>query len=87
MPFTDVVKDLAFRRSGGQCECTHRHAAEGAPYHAGRCKKVFQKQSGRWSVHAKVPIDKGGLANLANCEVLCTGCSDAVIADNAAAGE
>ena len=67
MEFPDSVKDAAFRRSGGQCECMRSSHS-----HAGRCKTTVTRYSAEYN---HVPVDpKIGADTLANCEVLCVTC-------------
>jgi hypothetical protein len=67
MEFPDSVKDAAFRRSGGQCECTSSMHS-----HTGRCKTTLTRSSAQYK---RVPVNpKASADTLANCEVLCVTC-------------
>lgn len=67
MAFPQSVKDEAFSRSGGQCECQrsgHRHS--------GRCPTTLTQTSAQY--HHKTAFAVGGRDVLSNCEVLCLSC-------------
>ena len=68
--FSQSVKDQAFARSGGRCECHREHTGKDAPHHGGRCPKTFTKY-GTWHAHH---ISKDGPDTLSNCEALCIPC-------------
>lgn len=71
MAFSETVKDEAFKRSGGRCECTRQHPGRtDAPHHGGRCARTFTRQ-GSWEAHH---ITAGGPDTLSNCEALCVTC-------------
>ena len=71
MPFPESVKDQAFARSGGRCECTRQHPnSPTAPHHGGRCSTTFTRH-GAWEAHHAVA---GGLDTLSNCEAVCLTC-------------
>ena len=73
MAFSDSVKDEAFKRSGGRCECTRAH-----PSHSGRrCATTFTRH-GRWEAHHKTAVASGGTDSLSNCEALCIPCHDLI---------
>lgn len=68
MAFSAVVKDKAFRRSGGRCECrraTHLHFF-------GRCSATLTRSTAEF--HHVTAKSVGGSDGLANCEVLCVKC-------------
>jgi 5-methylcytosine-specific restriction endonuclease McrA len=68
MPFSQMVKDLAFARAGGRCECTRlcwSHVGQ-------RCNADLTWQD--WEAHHIVSQLAGGADTLANCEVLCVPC-------------
>jgi len=72
MEFPDSVKDAAFRRSGGQCEC--KRASHN---HSGRCNTTVTRYSAEFN---HIPVDpKTGANSLANCEVLCVTCCREVV--------
>jgi len=63
MAFSESVKDSAFKRSGGQCECrrtTHRHI--------GRCSTNITRYGAEY--HHIVSQNAGGSDGLDNCEAL-----------------
>jgi 5-methylcytosine-specific restriction endonuclease McrA len=67
MPFTDSIKDAAFRRAGGKCECVRKNHA-----HKGRCAKPLTRSTAQFHhIHAQ---SMGGHDGLSNCEVLCLTC-------------
>jgi 5-methylcytosine-specific restriction endonuclease McrA len=69
MAFSDAIKDSAFARSGGRCEC--KRSAHQA--HAGlRCTTVLTRHSAEY--HHVTAVDAGGSDGLSNCEVLCRPC-------------
>lgn len=72
MPFSEIVKDQAFARSGGRCECTRQHTGQNAPHHGGRCPNTFTRH-GAWEAHH---IAADGSDTLSNCEALCTTCHE-----------
>lgn len=67
MAFSESVKDAAFRRSGGQCEC--RRTTHG---HSGRCQTKITRYSAEY--HHVVSQNAGGSDGLENCEALCVTC-------------
>jgi len=73
MAFSETVKDQAFARSGGRCECTRAHNGMIAPHHGLRCTKTFTRY-GRWEAHHIVAESRGGSDTLSNCEALCPDC-------------
>ena len=72
MAFPESVKNRAFARSGGRCECKRRHLRDDsdAPHRDGRCTKTL-KRRGEW--HAN-HIKSDGPPVFSNCEVLCVPC-------------
>ena len=74
MAFSEMVKDQAYARSGGRCECQRQHDGLIAPHHGGRCPKTFTRHGGQWEAHHKVAVISGGLDTSSNCEVLCISC-------------
>ncbi len=68
MAFSESIKDQAFKRSGGSCECT-RSSHEN---HTGRCSATVTRHSAEY--HHVLSQDAGGGDGLENCEVLCTSC-------------
>ena len=72
MSFSESVKDQAFARSGGRCECHREHAGQDAPHHSGRCLKTFTRY-GAWEAHH---ISASGPDTLSNCEALCKICHE-----------
>ena len=82
MPFSESVREKAFQRAGGRCECTREHAGiSSAPHHGskpptavnGHCPRGFPEVWG-WELNHIVPENKGGKSALENSEVLCTEC-------------
>lgn len=73
MAFSETVKDQAFARSGGRCECQRQHQGLTAPHHGGRCPETFTRY-GQWEAHHKVAVSAGGSDTLSNCEALCVTC-------------
>ena len=67
MPFPESVKDAAFRRSGGRCECQRQNHG-----HAGRCSTAVTRHGAHY--HHKHAESLGGPSTLSNCEVLCVPC-------------
>jgi hypothetical protein len=66
--FSQSVRDAAYERSGGRCECQrarHRHPA-------GRCGANLAVAG--WEAHPIRSDAPGGLDTLANCEALCLPC-------------
>jgi len=74
LAFSETVKDQAFKRSGGRCECNRQHNGLSAPHHGGRCPKTFTRYGGQWEAHHIVSVNSGGSDTLSNCEVLCLDC-------------
>ena len=72
MAFSEVVRNSAFERAGGRCECELHHNALNAPHHIGRCPNTFTRD-GKWHAYEIVP---GGPDILSNCKVLCTRCDE-----------
>ena len=68
--FSESVKNQAFVRSGGRCECQRIHSGLQAPHHGGRCPRTFAR-FGAWEAHH---INADGPTILSNCEALCTTC-------------
>lgn len=68
MAFPEPVKDAAFQRSGGQCECrrsaTHSHNQ--------RCTARITRYGAEY--HHVTAQSVGGHDGLSNCEVLCVPC-------------
>ncbi len=74
MAFSDTVKDDAFKRSGGRCECHRQHPGRtDAPHHGGRGPRTFGRH-GAWEAHHITAESAGGPDTLSNCEVLCEKC-------------
>lgn len=62
-PFPQSVKDAAYKRAGGKCECKRSVCG-----HTGRCNKSLVIG---WHAHH---INSNGPATLSNCEALCIDC-------------
>ncbi len=70
MPFSESVKQAAFKRSGGQCECERAGHS-----HAGRCTAPVSRLTAEF--HHITAESAGGSDFLSNCEVLCIPCHQA----------
>jgi 5-methylcytosine-specific restriction endonuclease McrA len=69
MAFPEAVKDRAFSRSYGQCECKR----SGCPRpHVGRCPTKLSPHGAEY--HHIIAEAEGGSNELFNCEVLCDAC-------------
>jgi 5-methylcytosine-specific restriction endonuclease McrA len=68
--FPQEVKDKAFARSGGQCECVRQGHG-----HPRRCPKVLTRATAQF--HHRHAEALGGSDALSNCEVLCLACHQA----------
>lgn len=66
MAFTQAIKDQAYRRAGGRCECTMRHCG-----HSGRCNKSL---ANGWEAHHAHSVAAGGHDGLSNCVAMCVSC-------------
>ena len=74
MPFSDNVKQAAFQRSTGRCECNSTHTGISEPLHrGGRCPSTFES-SGGWDVRHKVAELAGGGTAMENAQVVCLTC-------------
>jgi 5-methylcytosine-specific restriction enzyme A len=70
MAFPDKVKDQAFARSRGRCECKRQKHNHGS-----RCPRNITRATVQFHhVHAS---SLGGSDGLANCEALCRPCHEA----------
>ncbi len=76
MAFSESIKDEAFERSGGRCECDKQHNDLQAPHHGGRCSVTFTRYGGKWEAHHIVSVSAGGPDTLSNCAVLCLDCHE-----------
>ena len=68
MPFSESVKNEAFIRAGGRCECkkvSHDHSS-------GRCLAKLTRDTAVF--HHMLSESNGGQNNLSNCKVLCLDC-------------
>ncbi len=68
MAFPDLIKNQAYIRSGGRCECTrllHVHFG-------GRCNAPLTSYNTEF--HHKTAQAVGGNDGLSNCEALCITC-------------
>ncbi len=76
MPFSDDVKQQAFTRSEGRCECTSTHTGVSGAHHRGfRCPNPLD-QNGSWELRHKVAEMAGGTSTLDNSQVTCLTCND-----------
>jgi 5-methylcytosine-specific restriction endonuclease McrA len=67
MAFSDAVKQAAYRRAGGRCECQRTVCG-----HAGRCNASLKAYE--WDAHHVKSQMAGGPDTLENCEALCKQC-------------
>ncbi|WP_366525819.1 HNH endonuclease [Ferrimicrobium sp.] len=75
--FSEKVKDEAFRRSGGRCECLRAQCDHGA-----RCQARLKRSSDHSQpdaataaqFHHRRSAKSGGSGIVDNCEVLCKPC-------------
>lgn len=71
MAFSQETTSAAWRRAGGQCECTRKTCS----HHAGRrCQNPLEAH--KWHAHHKTAVASGGDDTLANCEALCIPCHE-----------
>lgn len=78
MTFPQTIRDEAYTRSQGRCECVRPHTdVFGAPHHGGHCTAKFAS-SDQWHAGYKVATKTGGLDTVANCEVLCMPCQELI---------
>lgn len=69
MPFSESVKEKAYERAGGRCECTMTACSH---HRAGsRCNAVLR---GGWHAHHKTSVKSGGADDLGNCLAMCVTC-------------
>ena len=66
MAFPQSVRVKAYRRAGGQCECTRPDCG-----HWGRCPAALVDD---WHAHHRQPQAADGPDTLDNCEALCVPC-------------
>jgi hypothetical protein len=66
MAFSQEVKDRAYRRAGGRCECTRLNCG-----HRGRCNASL---ANGWNAHHILSQSAGGYDGFENCEALCIAC-------------
>jgi hypothetical protein len=71
MAFSQETKDAAFRRAGGQCECSRISCTV---HRTLRCTTLLT--AGRWHAHHKTAVASGGSDALSNCEALCIPCHE-----------
>ena len=69
MPFSEETKKLAFRRSGGRCECRRKNHG----HLFGRCAALLWSRRSAEFHHVNAEAG-GGHDGLSNCEVLCPSC-------------
>jgi len=70
MAFSEETRTAAFKRAGGQCECTRMSCRIHREY---RC--TARLVAGRWHAH-KTAVAAGGSDALSNCEALCIPCHE-----------
>lgn len=70
-----TVKEAFDTNAKGYRECCRKH-----DWHEGRCdvKLDFSKRGTQWVSHHKISVDAGGTGDLANCEILCVRCHNAI---------
>ena len=69
MSFSEMTKDQAYARSGGQCECRRQDGL-----HYGRCSTRVPRRGPGVEYHHVHADRLGGPDTLSNCEVLCPRC-------------
>jgi len=69
MAFSPEIKDQAYARSGGRCECERQNCL-----HSGRCQVRVKRHGKRAEFHHRHAERLDGPDSLSNCEVLCLGC-------------
>jgi hypothetical protein len=69
MAFSQDVKDKAYRRAGGKCECDMKVCKS----HTGRCNKSL---ANGWHAHHKHSVAGGGDDTLSNCQAMCVSCHE-----------
>jgi len=70
VPFSELVKSEAYRRSRGRCEC-RRSTCSNTRHKTPRCTTSIARSVHYHHVHAEV---LGGSNGLSNCEALCIAC-------------
>lgn len=68
MAFSERVKDDAFERSEGRCECKRSSHTN----HTGHCPATITRHGAKY--HHTVSVKAGGPDTLSNCEALCPLC-------------
>ena len=75
MPISEPMKEQAFIRSGGRCECSGQHpGATEAPHNGGRCPVTFRRHGRAWEARHSLAEQLDGLSTLSNCEINCLAC-------------
>jgi hypothetical protein len=69
MAFSQTVKDEAYRRAGGKCECTMSVCKT----HSGRCNKAL---GSNWHAHHIHSQAADGPDTLSNCLAMCIACHE-----------
>lgn len=69
MAFSEEVKEEAFKRAGGRCECTRGMCAT---HYLSRCPSSLSMASANFNRKKQTVL--GDADSLSNCEVLCTYC-------------
>ncbi|MEP7234922.1 MAG: hypothetical protein ABI778_06470 [Ignavibacteriota bacterium] len=70
MEYPQLIKDQAYKRSTGKCECTRTTHT-----HTGRCNTKMGQQN--WYVHSKSSLRSREDISLENAEVICSPCHEA----------
>jgi hypothetical protein len=65
MAFPQTVRDQAYYRAGGKCQCTRIGAGH---FHRGQCGAIL---GNNWHCHHRTAVASGGDDTLSNAEALC----------------
>ena len=69
MAFSEAVREAAYHRAGGKCECTMNGCSD---HRAGaRCNNPLGNE---WHAHHKTSVAAGGADDLGNCLAMCVPC-------------
>ncbi len=71
--FAERVRDEAFARCGGRCECAREHRGQEAPHHGGRCPNTFPR-NGKWEARRRVRVNSLGEYIVFDRSALCLPC-------------
>ena len=70
MAFPESVRQAAYERAGGRCECKRRSCT--CHRRNDRCYKKLRRP--HWHAHHRTAVSSGGSDTLGNCEILCVEC-------------